>query len=467
MNKNIDKNINHIKANPNLYKTNIKGNKKTINNHSFLTKSFDKIKDNNIYKSTPFSNKENIIGTIHKYNTISTEKNNIMKQKNIPIQTITNDVNTNANPVQSLVNPNIYYFHLKGLDNIGLTCYMNATLQCLLHVSELISYFLNEYLNDFKKLNEKNKNVPSHGNISKAFYELVKGVYSENKSINNSLYSKTSITSKKNINNLKSFSPKNFHKVLGTYNSQFKNLEANDSKDLILYLLQTIHSEINYLSDTKITSELPDQYDRNNSFNYFIKTYDFQNLSIISRIFYGTYENMTKCLNCSKILYNFQKFEFISFGVSNYVGKDFNIYNGFEDNQKVQLLKENNKFYCNLCKKLCDAEICSKIILPPNKLLINIDYGKNKIFQPKSVKFDEEIDITKYVNFNYGIKIKYKIIGVCSHYGSSGQSGHYVAFCKHRENGKWYYFNDSSCIECDKNRIYGGTPYLLLYEKIN
>ena len=467
-NKNVDTKINHIKANSNIYKTHIEPNIKNLNIHSNMSKSFDKTKNNNLYKSTPLFNKENTIGTIHKHNTISTENNNIMEQKNIPIQSSTNDVNSNDNPAQTQVNPNIYYFHLKGLNNIGSTCYMNATLQCLLHVSELISYFLNEYPNDFKKLNEKNKNVPSHGNISKAFYELVKGVYSENKNINNTLNAKTSITSEKNDNNnLKSFSPEKFHEVLGTYNSQFKNLEANDSKDLILYLLQTIHSEINYLSDTKITSQLPDQYDRTNSFNFFIRTYDFQNLSIISRIFYGTFESMTKCLNCSKILYNFQKFEFISFGVSKYVGKDFNIYNGFEDNQQVQLLKGDNKFYCNICKKLCDAEICSKIILPPNKLLINIDYGKNKIFQPKSVKFDEEIDITKYVNFDYGMEIKYKIIGVCCHYGSSGQSGHYVAFCKNRENGQWYNFNDSSCIKCDKNMIYRGTPYLLLYEKIS
>ena len=151
---------------------------------------------------------------------------------------------------------------------------------------------------------------------------------------------------------------------------------------------------------------------------------------------------MTKCKKCSKIIYNFQKFEFISFGMSNYDGKDFNIYDGFEDNQKVQLLTGNNQFYCNYCKNLNDAEICTKIILPPNYFVINLDYGKNKRYMPRNVIFDEEINITKYVNFNFGTEIKYQLIGVCSHYGSSGSYGHYVAYCKNKNNGKWYLFND-------------------------
>ena len=42
------------------------------------------------------------------------------------------------------------------------------------------------------------------------------------------------------------FSPDDFKKTLGLYNPQFRKFEANDSKDLILYLLQTMHAELNY-----------------------------------------------------------------------------------------------------------------------------------------------------------------------------------------------------------------------------
>ena len=115
---------------------------------------------------------------------------------------------------------------------------------------------------------------------------------------------------------------------------------------------------------------------------------------------------------------------------------------------------------------MCDGEICCKIIQPPNKLVINIDYGKDKMFDVKNLIFNEIIDITDYVNFNFGKKIKYSLFGVCTHLGYSGSSGHYIAFCKNKENGQWYNFNDSTCRSCSKDEIHRGSPYLLLYEQI-
>ena len=330
---------------------------------------------------------------------------------------------------------------------------MNSVLQCLLHVSELIYYFLNVYPKDCILLKENNNDISTQGNISKVFYELIISVYPE-KDKNNK---------KDKISD--SVSPENFHKIIGSYNHQFKNLEANDSRDLILYLMQSMHSELNYYSKNKAVEGTPNNYDRINTFGFFMLSYDIQNFSIISNLFYGTYEITTKCNKCQNYLYNYQKFEFISFGMIDYKGKDFDIYNGFEDNEKIEKLDGDNQFYCNICKKLNDAEICSKIIYPPNKLLINLDYGKNKKFIPKKIIFDEEIDITKYVHVSFGTNIKYRIIGVCTHFGDSGISGHYIAFCRNSKSSKWYLFNDSTCKEIDKSNIYNGNPYLLLYER--
>ena len=350
---------------------------------------------------------------------------------------------------------------------------MNSTLQCLIHINDLVSYFLNEFPKDCNLLKEKNKNATTKGNISKAFYELIKEIFKKPNETDNSLNFSTTpeLYDVNNFNNYEFLtnyiSPDNFHKTLGHYNPQFKYFEANDSKDLILYLFQSIHSELNYLGDNPMNNQMPpNQYNRINAFNYFVNSYDLHNFSIISRIFYGTSENMTTCKKCKNILYNFQKFEFLSFGMFKYNGKDFNLYDGFDDNEKVQLLTGDNKFYCLNCKQSQEAEIITKILVPPNKLLINLDYGKNKKYNPRSVKFDEEINITRYVSFQYGFDIKYKLIGISTHFGDSGMYGHYVAFCKNSNNDKWYMFNDASVNECKKNDIYVGTPYLLLYERI-
>ena len=365
--------------------------------------------------------------------------------------------------------PSTYYFHSIGLYNIGSTCYMNAPLQCLLHVSPLVSYFIHVYNQQNSNLKKLNESAPTKGKISDAFFEVLKLISKEanNKSSNTYLNPQTTIY-QNYIKPMKAVSPEIFQKTVGKYNPQFQNLEANDSKDLILYLFQAMHQELNYWTKNKAFTGYPDQYDRNKSYQAFMWSYDVVNFSIISDLFYGTNETTTKCQNCQKYIYNFQKFEFMIFGVSFYDKKEFNIYNGFDDYTKIDKLTGDNQYYCNNCKKLCDAEMFTKILIPPKHLLINIDYGKNKKFMPKSVKYGDTIDITKYMSFDYGKPIKYKILGICSHLGISGSSGHYIAYCRNKQDGKWYQFNDSFVTQCKLEEINnGGNPYLLLYEKLD
>jgi len=499
-NQNTLKNAGNFVVNAN---NNFNANNNNYNNYSYPNQN-NFINMNNNQASNNF----NIINSSINLNS-NNNNGNIFSNMNQNQNQINNQNYNNANlqdpsrvpdPAQNPgpdKNNQIYLFPTVGLNNIGSTCYMNATLQCLLHVSELTLYFLREYSNDKNSLKEKNKLVESNGEISNAFYKLVKGVcedeYNIKKNTNlskqngskkanlhgsvntNSCSSslndfeklETNLNSPTTVISHRSVSPNNFKSVLGRWNSQFQKFEANDSKDLILYLMQTMHEELNYFGGSSSNNfARPNQYDKISTFMYFMNTYNAQNFSIISNIFYGTYENATLCHKCRNLLFNYQKFEFISFGMFDYKNIVFNIYNGFEDNSKPQLLTGENQFYCNTCKKLEDAEITSKIIQPPNKLIINIDYGKNKAFKPSQVKFDEIIDITNYVCFDFGAPIRYKIMGVCTHLGSSGSYGHYIAYCKHRETGQWYNFNDSSVRKCNQSEIYGGSPYLLLYEKI-
>ena len=386
---------------------------------------------------------------------------------------------------------------MKGLRNIGSTCYMNATLQCLLHVSELVAYFLDEYPKDQKTLISINKNVPSQGDMSRAFFNLVNGVYDYKDNLSGSknninpqtdFFNTKKKKKKKNsifnfggffgwddddddddsTSNYKNyFSPTEFKRTLGLHNPQFRTFDANDSKDLILYLLQTLHEEMNYFGNKNVRLNFyPNQYDVVQTYNHFTTIYNSNNFSKISQLFYGTYINTTICMKCRNKIFNFQKFEFLSFGMYYYNKKKFSIIDGFCDNSKPNKLTGDNQFLCNNCRKLQDALTIYYILEPPKKLLINIDYGKNKKYQPSNIQIDDIINITEFIPFDYGQQIKYRILGICTHYGSSGRYGHYVAFCRNRDTDKWYEFNDSSCSEVkDKKRIYGGSPYLLLYER--
>ena len=423
------------------------------NNNSNINKSENIINTNNATNTNNNNNNINII--------INEDKNNANNQNN------QNQINNNYNQNNTgdgrdkynnaPMNNTIYIFPLIGLNNVGSTCFMNATLQCLLHISELNLYFLNEYPNDYNILRTKNSSSETMGNISLAYYNVINEVYLKSIQCNNNYY----------MNN-NSFAPNEFKETLGKYNSQFRYYEANDSKDLILYLLQTFHEELNYFGDQPFPVNLlrPNQLNRADTFNYFNNTYNIQNFSIVSKLFYGTYENIIKCCNCNKMYFSYQKFEFISFSTYNYRNGIFNICDGFQDNQAIQYLQGNNKYFCPSCQNLYDGETCCKIITPPSKLIINIDYGKNKINNVKQLIFDEMIDITSFINFNFGKKIIYQISGVCTHLGSSGPTGHYIAYCRNKQTGMWYNFNDSFVRLCDKNEIYRGSPYLLVYEQI-
>ena len=319
---------------------------------------------------------------------------------------------------------------------------MNAILQCFLHISELTNYFLDEYPKDQQVLLNINKHI-STGDISRAFYNLVMGVNGEQNSVIN-----------------KDFSPSDFKRAMEIQNPKFKKFEENNIKDFILYLLQIMHKELNYYGNiNKMLKYNPNQYNKYETYNHFINNYNTNNFSKISLLFYGTYQNTIICNACKKRLYNFQKFEFISFKTFYYHNNKFNILDGFKINSRPNILQ---KFWCDCCKSFQGAETTCKIFEPPQKLLINIDYGKDKLYQPSIIEYDDEIDITNFVDFDYKQKIRYKILGICSLL----ENGQYIAYCKHKEIDLWYLFNDSLCTPCNKYDIYKGNPYLLIYERI-
>ena len=95
----------------------------------------------------------------------------------------------------------------KGIKNIGATCYMNAVLQCFYHVKVLTNELLK---------------YPSQEEMTSAYIELIKQL------ANNNVYLAN---------------PSAFKNVISK-NPLFSGIQANDSKDLILYFLEMIDSEL-------------------------------------------------------------------------------------------------------------------------------------------------------------------------------------------------------------------------------
>ena len=128
-------------------------------------------------------------------------------------------------------------------------------------------------------------------------------------------------------------------------------------------------------------------------------------------------------------------------------------------------MKGDNQCYCQKCKSLKNAQVTSIIYYTPPYLIINFDYGKNKKYIPNEVDFGGRIDLTSFVDSRCEEK-EYELIAVSTHIGSSGSGGHYIAYCKNRNNNKWYKFNDSYVKETIFEEVNSYSPYFLIFKRI-
>ena len=344
---------------------------------------------------------------------------------------------------------------LVGLDNIGATCYMNATLQSLSNVPQLTNFFLHKFSpNDPKK------------RMSNEYYQVIKCLWSKEY-------------------NGKSYAPHSFKNVLSQMNPLFQGVAANDSKDLINFLIETLHSELNMPKNKNTTNNIIDpsiQLDEVKMFNIFLSNMVSEFNSPISDLFYGVLETQSKCINCQRIKYNFQIYSFIEFPLEqvynycisttpggSYISNgipSIDIYKCFEHYHQLTPMVGDNKIYCNECRNEYDAFYGTCLYSLPRYLIINLNRGKNAVFKC-NVKFPELLKLTNYVRYTEG-KTIFQLNSVICHYGESNMGGHFIAYCRHYKNNSWYIYNDSTVQKCSSNKDYlHGMPYILFYKALD
>ncbi len=58
----------------------------------------------------------------------------------------------------------------------------------------------------------------------------------------------------------------------------------------------------------------------------------------------------------------------------------------------------------------------------------------------------------------------YDLFAVSNHYGGLG-GGHYTAYCRMPDNGRWYCFDDSHVSEISTETVLSSAAYVLFYRR--
>ena len=158
-----------------------------------------------------------------------------------------------------------------------------------------------------------------------------------------------------------------------------------------------MHTELNYFGGEKLDN-IPkcNQLIEQESYDFFHKANFTLNLSIISYLFNGIIKSIAIYHYCKSNLYNFQYFQFLNFPTYHFNNKRFNLYQGFKEYIKPHTMK----YYCQICKGIRDATFHSIIHYTPPYLIINIDYGKNKKYEPSKIEFGETIELQGFTSEN-------------------------------------------------------------------
>jgi len=132
-------------------------------------------------------------------------------------------------------------------------------------------------------------------------------------------------------------------------------------------------------------------------------------------------------------------------------------------------LGEDDAWYCPTCQKHQQATKKFDLWMLPSMLVISLKrFSYNRYWRDKldtHVDFPTNgLDMGPYIiNKNHG-KAIYDLIAVSNHYGGMG-GGHYTAYGKNKDDGRWYHFDDSSVTPISENAVVTKAAYVLFYQR--
>jgi ubiquitin carboxyl-terminal hydrolase 8 len=331
---------------------------------------------------------------------------------------------------------------LTGLANLGNTCFLNSTLQCLSHTYEL-NMFLDKSSDNFK---ERMNRVPE-SLILWEWDKLRKLMWSENCVIQPGGF----LQSVQRVARIKDL-------------ALFTGFLQNDAEEFLRFIIDCFHNSLKREVKMTISGNAKTEQDETARACYkMMQNMYRKEYSEFIKLFYGIHVSTVTSLESEytnitpEPFFNLQveigSTKTLAGCIRNYTHEEVLDHkidaSGEGETKKLERGKKKIEFW-NL----------------PDILVITLKRfdktgKKNKVF----IDFPlENLNLSDYVIGYDKDTYKYDLYGICNHSGGT-RGGHYTSFIKNA-NDKWYLFNDTNVIEIsDLNKIKSPQAYCFFYRK--
>uniref|UniRef100_A0A8C7I620 Ubiquitin carboxyl-terminal hydrolase 8 n=1 Tax=Oncorhynchus kisutch TaxID=8019 RepID=A0A8C7I620_ONCKI len=334
---------------------------------------------------------------------------------------------------------------LTGLRNLGNTCYMNSILQCLCNTPAMVDYFnKNLYQEDINRAN-----ILGHrGEVAEEFGVIMKALWS-------GLY--------------KCISPRDFKVTIGKINESFSGQEQQDSQELLLFLMDGLHEDLNKAANRKgYIEEENDDLDDQRAADQAWTKHKLLNESVIVALFQGQFKSTVQCLTCHRKSRTFETFMYLTLPLAS--SNKCSLQDCLKLFSKEEKMTDQNKVFCRHCKALRDSVKKLEIWKVPPIILVHLKRfsyeGRWKQKLQTTVDFPlENLDLSQYViGPRLGLK-RYNLFGVSNHYGGL-DGGHYTAYCKNAMKQRWYKFDDHEVSEISTSTVKSSAAYIFFFSSL-
>lgn len=341
-----------------------------------------------------------------------------------------------------------------GLSNLGNTCFLNSSVQCLSNTIPLTDYFLGY---DYRSEINHDNFLGSKGALASSYAEVVKHLWLGQ--------------------GAQHYSPGRFKSSLAKFAPQFDGSQQHDAQELLAYLLDGMHEDLNrvkskpYIEDDDCDGS-NDDVDAIAAWSNYLR----RDQSIVVDLFQGQLRSRMTCLSCGKVSVKFDSFMYLSLPVTADCRTLDDCLGLFCEEE---YLSGDDAWYCPRCKCHVDAAKKMDLFMLPPILIVHLkrfefsESGRrSKIERDISYPLSEW-DLSSSKKGEGGLRPVYDLYAACHHSGTAG-GGHYTATAVNRFDGRWYRFNDSSCrsvdVDVDGDGMVRGegrrTAYCLFYNRV-